>query len=44
MIFVLHYIQATLEESLKGLEVLMNEFFAPSTGNERKREIGRKLL
>ncbi|KAK3797258.1 hypothetical protein RRG08_030482 [Elysia crispata] len=30
---------ADLKESLKGLEGLLNEFFAPSTTNNRKREI-----
>ncbi|GFN87199.1 exportin-6 [Plakobranchus ocellatus] len=28
-----------ISESLKGLEGLLTEFFAPTTGNERKREI-----
>ncbi|XP_005096518.1 exportin-6 [Aplysia californica] len=34
---------ANLEESLQGLTALMNEFFAPQTGNERKREIETTL-
>ena len=32
------------KENLVGLEGLMNEFFAPSTGNQRKQEIEKILL
>ncbi|XP_033630549.1 exportin-6-like [Asterias rubens] len=34
---------ATSESSLQALEGLMNEFFSPSTGNQRKREIEELL-
>ena len=40
--YALSFLQASDEASLRALEALMTEFFAPSTTNGRKREIGKK--
>ena len=36
----IYFIQSLDDNSLRALEGLMNEFFASSTTNQRKREIG----